>query len=163
MFSTEFSGTGLFWGMRNIPDLKMYLVKAAVGVTKKLNLLIPWVPVWSSSGCRARAVCVCALNLLKAQRRAAVCCQQMFHFRDGAKWPWLDPASCHLPASPLLVGRPCGWSSCGCSAGGAVCSGRNVHAHVGRGCQVSLGHLCTPRVSWQFPRPGDPLAHSCSG
>lgn len=61
VFSTEFSSTGLFWGMRNIPDLKMYLVKTTAGVTKMFNLLIPWAPVWSSSGCRARAVSVCVL------------------------------------------------------------------------------------------------------
>lgn len=38
-FSAELSSTGLFWGMRSIPDLKMYLVKAAAGATKELNLL----------------------------------------------------------------------------------------------------------------------------
>ena len=31
----------------------------------------------------------------------------------------------------------------------------------GGGCQASLGHLCTPQVSWQHPRPGDPFARSC--
>ena len=99
--------------------------------------------------------------------RAAFCCQQMFHLRDGAKCPWLDPASCHLPVSQ---GIHCSWGGpvagpvvqdSGCKAGGAVCSSRSMHAHMGRGCQESLGHLCTPRVSWQHP--GDPLARSCSG
>lgn len=47
-----------------------------------------------------------------------------------------------------------------CKAGGAVCSGRSVHAW---GCQASLRHLSTPQVSQQHPRPGDLFARRCSG
>lgn len=40
-FSTEFSTIGFFWGMRNITDLKMHLVKTlfAVGVAAFAHLV----------------------------------------------------------------------------------------------------------------------------
>lgn len=65
----------------------------------------------------------------------------MFHLRDGAKCPWLGPASCHLPLSQGIhcCGEARGWScvqDSGCEAGGAVCSGRNVHA---RGAKQASG------------------------
>lgn len=93
--------------MRNIPDLIMHLVKTlfAVSVANKLHLLIWSVPVWIRSGCRAEAVCVFTLKPTEGAEesswtlRAAVCCQQMFHVRDGAKCHWPDPASCRLPVS----------------------------------------------------------------
>ncbi|XP_015492160.1 acyl-coenzyme A thioesterase 11 isoform X1 [Parus major] len=71
-----------------------------------------------------------------------------------------------IPRYPLLVGRPCGWSSC---AGQCMQGWRSrllwqeCACPQGQGCPASLGHLCTPQVSQQHPRPGDPLAHSSSG
>lgn len=50
-----------------------------------------------------------------------------------------------------------------CKAGGAVYSGRSVHACMVGGCQATLGRLCAARVSWQHPRAGDAFARRCSG
>lgn len=125
--------------------------------------------------------------------RTAVCCQQMFYVRYGAKRPWPDPTSCCLPVSQGVhrwealerrrdgssrgasaaaatgrgpVGRPHG---CPCCAGQRTRGWRSrllwqeLACPHGGGCQASLGHLCTPQVSRQHPRPGDLFARSCSG
>lgn len=117
----------------------------------------------------------------------------MFHVRYGAKRPWPDPTSCCLPVSQGVhrwealerrrdgssrgasaaaatgrgpVGRPHG---CPCCAGQRTRGWRSrllwqeLACPHGGGCQASLGHLCTPQVSRQHPRPGDLFARSCSG
>lgn len=101
--------------------------------------------------------------------QAAVCCRQMLRVTDGTKCPWLDAASCHLPVSqgvcrwealerrrdgssqglllPLaegpwagLTGDPVVQDSA-FRAGGAVCSGRSVHACMAGGAKQASGTL----------------------
>lgn len=165
-YSTEFSSTGLFWGMRNIPDLKLYLVKTAVCVTKKFNLLIPWVPVWSGSGCSA---CVCILKPAEGTEDSSSLLPADVSFLRWCKMPLagpcLLPTPC-IPRYPLLEGRPCGWScvqDTGCKVGGAVCSGRNVHAHMGRGAKQALGTSAPLRCPGSTPELGTHLHTAALG